>query len=91
MVKRFLRDRSGAAMAEYALILAIVTAMGGGTIAIIGNNVGTALEAVSAVLQGGGSSGGDIGGDIGDGPGQGNGPGGTPACSGPAASRNPNC
>jgi pilus assembly protein Flp/PilA len=47
-IKSFLRDESGAAAAEYAMILAVVCIAIFAAAQLLGNNIGTAINAAAA-------------------------------------------
>jgi Flp pilus assembly pilin Flp len=51
-LRRLLRDRRGAALAEYGLLLAGITLVSLGAVAVLGGKVGGLVGAVSSILPG---------------------------------------
>jgi pilus assembly protein Flp/PilA len=52
MIKNFLRDESGAAAAEYALILTIIGTTLVVAVGVLGNDIATALSNAGGVIAG---------------------------------------
>jgi len=50
IIKSYLSDESGAAAAEYALILTIIGTALAGAVVILGNDIATALKAAGSVI-----------------------------------------
>lgn len=50
IIKSYLSDESGAAAAEYALILTIIGTALAGAVVILGNDIATALKAAGSTI-----------------------------------------
>lgn len=50
LIAKFRKDESGAAMVEYAVIMGLILAVAGGTLAAIGGDVSTVFGKVDALL-----------------------------------------
>lgn len=61
LLKRFIREESGATMVEYAVMIALIAVVAIATISLIGDQVNTAFTTVETELAGavGGGGGGE--------------------------------